>query len=114
MDCCLPVSSVHGILQVRMLELVAIPFFRDLPNPGFEHRSLALQADSLLSEIPGSPSTVQYLLNLEHGIVERIPPVMEFWIHVSLTLGIWSNYRTFLSLPVLTYGNNNNKIMSLW
>ena len=29
----------------------------DLPDPGFEHRSLALQADSLLSEPPGKPKT---------------------------------------------------------
>ena len=28
----------------------------DLPNPGIEHRSLALQADSLPSEPPGKPS----------------------------------------------------------
>ena len=28
MDCSLPGSSVHGILQVRMLEWVAIPFSR--------------------------------------------------------------------------------------
>ena len=28
MDCSLPGSSVHGILQARILERVAIPFFR--------------------------------------------------------------------------------------
>ena len=28
MDCSLPGSSVHGILQARILEWVAIPFFR--------------------------------------------------------------------------------------
>ena len=28
MDCSLPGSSVHGILQARMLEWVAIPFSR--------------------------------------------------------------------------------------
>ena len=28
MDCSLPVSSVHGILQARILEWVAIPFSR--------------------------------------------------------------------------------------
>ena len=33
MDCSLPGSSVHGILQERMLEWVAIPFPGDLPNP---------------------------------------------------------------------------------
>ena len=28
MDCCLPGSSVHGMLQARVLEWVAIPFSR--------------------------------------------------------------------------------------
>ena len=28
MDCCSPGSSVHGILQARILEWVAIPFSR--------------------------------------------------------------------------------------
>ena len=44
MDCCLPGSSVHGIFQARILEWVAIPFFGDLPNPGIEPRSPALQS----------------------------------------------------------------------
>ena len=43
--------TVHGILQARILEWVAIPFSRDLPNPGIEPRSSALQADSLPSEL---------------------------------------------------------------
>ena len=48
-----PGSSVHGILQARILEWVAIPFSGDLPNPGIEPGSPALQANSLLSESPG-------------------------------------------------------------
>ena len=55
MDCSLPGSSVHGILQARILEWVAIPFSGDLPNLGIEPRSPALQADSFLSEPPGKP-----------------------------------------------------------
>ena len=55
MDCSLPGSSVHGILQARILEWVATPFSRDLPNPRIEPRSPALQTDSLLSEPPGKP-----------------------------------------------------------
>ena len=56
MDCSPPCSSVHGILQARILEQVAISFSWDLRNPGIELRSPALQADSLLSEPPrGSP-----------------------------------------------------------
>ena len=47
-DCSLPVSSFHGILQARILECVAISFSRG----SFQPRSLALQADSLPSELP--------------------------------------------------------------
>ena len=32
-DCSPPDSSVHGILQARMLEWVAIPFFRGSSQP---------------------------------------------------------------------------------
>ena len=46
--------TAHGILQARILERVASPFSRDLPNPGVETRSPALQADSLSSEPPGN------------------------------------------------------------
>ena len=47
--------TVCGILQARILEWVADPFSRDLPNPGIKPRSPALQVDSLLSEPPGKP-----------------------------------------------------------
>ena len=50
-DCSQPDSSVHGIFQVRILEWVAISFSMGLPD----HSSPALQADSLLSELPGKP-----------------------------------------------------------
>ena len=33
MDSSLPASSVHGILQARILEWVAIPFFRESSRP---------------------------------------------------------------------------------
>ena len=48
-------SSVHGILQAGILEWVAIPFSGDLPDPGIEPKSPALQVDSLPSEPPGKP-----------------------------------------------------------
>ena len=40
MDCSLPGSAVHGILKATILEWVAIPFPRDLSNPGIEPASL--------------------------------------------------------------------------
>ena len=55
MHCSPPGSSVHGILQARILEWVAITLLRgDLPEPGIEPQSPALQANSLLSEPPGN------------------------------------------------------------
>ena len=51
MDCSPPGFSVHGILQARILEWVAISFFRDLPDPGIEPRSPALQADDLPTDL---------------------------------------------------------------
>ena len=53
MDGTLPGSSVRGISQERMLEWIAIPFSRDLPDPGIEPWFPALQADSLPSELLG-------------------------------------------------------------
>ena len=47
--------TVHGILQSRILEWVAFPFPRDLPNTGIEPRSPASQEDSLPSKPPGTP-----------------------------------------------------------
>ena len=47
--------TVHGILQARILEWIAFPFSRGLPNPGIEPRSHALQADSLPAEPAGKP-----------------------------------------------------------
>ena len=48
--------TVHGILQVRTLERAAFPSPGDLPNPGIELGSPALQADSLPTEPPGKLS----------------------------------------------------------
>ena len=54
-DSNLPGSSVHGILQERILEWVAFPFSRGLPDPGIEPGSPALQANSLPAKLPGKP-----------------------------------------------------------
>ena len=49
---CGPVDyTVHGVLQARILEWVAVPFSRG----SFEPRSPALQTDSLPAEPQGKP-----------------------------------------------------------
>ena len=53
--CDLMAYTVHGILQARILEWVAFPFPRDLPNPGIKPRSPTWQMDSLSAEPQGKP-----------------------------------------------------------
>ena len=80
-NCSLPVSSIHGILQARILEWVAIPVPGDLPYLGTEPRSPALEADSLLSEpqsggISGKEPTCQCSRQRRHRFnpwVGKIP-----------------------------------------
>ena len=54
MDCSPPGSSVHGILQARLLEWVTISYSRE-SSARMEPGSPTLQADSLPSEPPGKP-----------------------------------------------------------
>ena len=54
-DCSPPGSSVHGILQARVLEWVAFPFSRGLPNPGIEPGSPALAGRFFTTNPPGKP-----------------------------------------------------------
>ena len=60
-DCTLPGSSVHGILQARILEWLPFPPARDLPDPGIEPASpvsLALAGGFLTTELFGKPQTL--------------------------------------------------------
>ena len=53
MDCSLLGSSVHGILQARILEWVAIPFSRGSSQPRNQTQVSRIVGDSLLAEPPG-------------------------------------------------------------
>ena len=48
-----------GILQARILEWVAMPSSKNLPNPGIEPRSPTLWADSLPAEPQGKPKNTR-------------------------------------------------------
>ena len=58
MDCSLPGSSVHGILQARILEWVAISSPGDSLDSEIKSGSPALRADSLPSEPQRSPDWI--------------------------------------------------------
>ena len=53
MDCSPPGSSVHGIIQARILEWVPLPSPGDPSDPGIEPGSPALKVYFLSSEVPG-------------------------------------------------------------
>ena len=57
MDCSLPGSSVHEILQAKM-ECIAIPLSRVSSQPRDRIQISCLAADSLPSEPPGKPAHV--------------------------------------------------------
>ena len=66
MDYTPPGSSVHGILQARRLEWVAISSSRDLPDPGLEPEA-ALQMESLPLSHRGSPLRQSYISVIYNG-----------------------------------------------
>ena len=72
-DWSLPDFSVHGILQARILEWVAIPPPGDHPNPGIEPASPALAADSLPLSHQGNPTRKQTSINPEDAFPRTQP-----------------------------------------
>ena len=80
MDCSPPGSSVHGILQARKQEWLPCPPPGDLPDPGIEPRSPALQVASLPSEAPGKPSLKWTFCSSLQWYCSRT------WIHFSIHL----------------------------
>ena len=61
MDCSLPGPSVHGIPRQEYWSGLPFPSPGDLPDPGIESGSLALQADSLPSEPSEKPNIGAYI-----------------------------------------------------
>ena len=74
-DCSPPGSSLHGFLQARILEWVAIPFSRGSSWPRDGTRVSHMQGDSLPSEPPRKPKGV--FLSTGAGISESIHPGWE-------------------------------------
>ena len=97
--------SVHGILQARILEWIAIPFSRDIPNPGMEPVPPALQADSLLSELPGKPLGERQELLYKESCYRELGKGVKRWcltyIYFPLLISQWSE-EEFSSLDMLS------------
>ena len=73
-DSSTPSSSVHSVLQARIMKWVAISFSGDLPDSGTEPRPPELKADFLPTEPPGKSQSSQlrrHWLCPEHCVVTR-------------------------------------------
>ena len=62
MDCSPPGSSVHGISQARYWSELPFASPEDLPDPGIEPKSPALQANSLPTELREKPTGINLAL----------------------------------------------------
>ena len=91
MECVPPGSRVHGILQARILEWVAIPFSGDLPGLGIEPTSPALQADALPSEPPGKPDNTTLIVETEEELKSLLMRAKEESEKAGLELNILKN-----------------------
>ena len=89
-------SSVHGILQARILEWVAIPVSRG----SSQHRdwtwSPTMQADSSPSELPGKPWSWLGNLFLFLLIIQ--------WLHAKLNNLYSDKYRAFIEIHLQIVG----------
>ena len=75
MDCSPPGSSVHGILQARILEWVAISFSRGSP--------ICDDVNSLLSVLPNAGATSLVVLHVGHTC-----PLGNTWQYVETFLAV--------------------------
>ena len=98
MDWSLPGFSVHGIFQARILEYNCHFLLQDIfPTQGSNPCLLspALQADSLLSELPGKPQYYQRsakIINFLSRPLSRAPLV-----HLTSSALIWFNFSSHMS-----------------
>ena len=68
-DYSLPGSSVHRILQAKMLEWIAMCSSRGSSQRGIKFRSVTLQADSLPSEPSRKPRYI-YIQNMYEHLLD--------------------------------------------
>ena len=99
MDCSPPGSSIHGILQARILEWIAISFsWGSFPTQGSNPSLLCLlhrQESSLSPVPPGKPSSKASIFSLTLSLsgfqVSCLSPPLSF----VLSTGLWGNLVLF-------------------
>ena len=116
MDYSLPGSSVHGIFQQEYWGGLPFPSPGDLPDPGIELRSPALQEDSLPSEPLGFGQMYDDLWSSHMALMVMNPPVsagdvrlrFDSWVR-KITWGrLWQS--TLIFLPGESHGQRRNLV----
>ena len=90
MDCRPPSSSLHGILQARILEWVAMPFSRDLPDP------------KIRPTYPVTPALQAGSLPLGHWRSQYIYIYLYLYLYLSVCVCVYKS-----KLPCCTTETNN-------
>ena len=120
---CDPWSVAHqaplsmGILQARILEWGAMPYSRDLPNPGIEPRSPTLQEDSLPSEPRntgvGSLSLLQGIFPTQESN-QGLLHCRQILYHLSYQGSLYMCVYIFVYLCVCMLRLRNLNLASVW
>ena len=85
MDCSLPGSSVHGILQAKILEWVAMISSRGLPNPGIKPTSL--MSPALAGEFSTTRATREAYIYIYFGICPQFLAQSSYNLGISWAIG---------------------------
>ena len=112
MDCSWPDSSVHWILQARMLEWISMHPPGDLPDPGIEPMSLKCPALAgrffTISATHGSPCVWEYVCICINEIHNH------FQVWLTYKKPYIFNIYNLISLVISTHLWNHQPYLCLW
>ena len=100
MDCSLPGSSVHGILQAKISGWAVIPFSKGSSQPRDRTGSPALQVDALPAEPQGSKSKLLFKPSCQFQSLQHISShrkrILDFIAYISIYIQyvqrtVWHN-----------------------
>ena len=94
MDCSPPGSSVHGILQARILEWVAIPFSRGSSDTGIKLGLLHYKWILYHLSYQGSPIIRKWIIT--H--IDEIGTFIHCWWECKMVQTLWKTVWLFLKL----------------
>ena len=113
MDCSPPGFSVHGILQARILQWVAMPSSRGYSQPRDQTQVPTLQVDSSLSEPPGKPHKPTIINKglRKTATWEATDATSKSGLSIKLRYG-WLLTNTGVGVPRLSVVENQSKTYS--